>query len=147
VTHADPLDPSLWDAGIPAADDFYHHVNARWLAANPVPAEYPMWGAYLELDHRNKELTHTLLQDAVAARTSGDFLTRLVGDYFAAGMDETGIAAAGIEPLRTYLDRIDAIASVDDVRAIDLDLHRIGAGALFGVGVEADFEDATIYLA
>jgi hypothetical protein len=45
VTHTAPLDPSLWDETIPVADDFYHHVNARWLAANPVPAEYPMWGA------------------------------------------------------------------------------------------------------
>ena len=30
---------------------------------------------------------------------------RLVGDYFAAGMDEAAIAAAGAEPLRPYLDR------------------------------------------
>jgi putative endopeptidase len=147
VTDTPPLDASLWDPGIQPADDFYNYVNARWLAANPVPAEYPMWGAYVELDHRNKELTHRLLQDAAATGQAGDFVTRLVGDYFAAGMDEVGIAAAGIEPLRPYLDRIDAISSVEDLRAVDLDLHRIGAGALFGVGVEADFEDATVYLA
>jgi len=62
VTDTKPLDPSLWDDSIPEAEDFYHHVNARWLAANPVPAEYPMWGAYVELDHNNKELTRRLLQ-------------------------------------------------------------------------------------
>ncbi|HUT77972.1 MAG TPA: hypothetical protein VM285_09815 [Polyangia bacterium] len=128
-----PLDPSLWDESIPVAEDFYHHVNARWLAGNPVPAEYPMWGAYLELDHRNKELTHHLLADAAAASTAGrgdavslladaaaastagrgDAVSRLAGDFFASGMDEAAIAAAGLEPLRPYLDRIDAIGSVE----------------------------------
>jgi putative endopeptidase len=144
---ARPLDPTLWDDTIPAADDFYHHVNARWLGANPVPPEYPMWGAYIKLDHDNKELTRRLLEDAAAVGSGGDPITRLVGDYYAAGMDEAGIAAAGVEPLRGYLDRIDAITSAEDVRAIALDLHRAGAGPLFGIGVEADFEDANLYLA
>ena len=67
MTDAQPLDPGLWDDAIPASDDFYHHVNARWLAANPVPPEYPMWGAYIELDHNNKELTRRLLEEAAAA--------------------------------------------------------------------------------
>ena len=69
------------------------------------------------------------------------------GNYYAAGMDEAGIAAAGAEPLRTFLDRIDAASSVADIRAIAVDLHRLGAGPLFGIGVEADFEDADVYLA
>ena len=147
MTDARPLAAALWDDSIPVAEDFYHHVNARWLAANPVPAEYPMWGAYVELDHRNKELTRRLLEEAAAAGPDGDFITRLVGDFYASGMDEAAIAAAGAEPLRPYLDRIDAIASVEDLRAFNLDLHRAGLGALFGIGVEADFEDAEVYLA
>jgi predicted metalloendopeptidase len=146
VTDANPLDAALWDDSVPVADDFYHHVNARWLAANPVPAEYPMWGAYIELDHRNKELTRRLLEEAAAAGPDGDFVTRLVGDFYASGMDEAGIAAAGIGPLRPYLDRIDALASAEDLRALNLEFHRGGFGALFGIGVEADFENAEAYL-
>ncbi len=146
MTVADPLDPSLWDEGIPTAEDFYHHVNAKWLAANPVPAEYPMWGAFLELDHRNKELTRRLLEDAAAAGPDGDFIERLVGDFYASGMDETGIAAAGTDALRPYLERIDEVASVEDLRALNLAFHRGGFGALFGIAVEADFEDAEVYL-
>ncbi len=147
MTDSKPLDAALWDDGIAVGDDFYHHVNARWLAANPVPPEYPMWGAYLELDHNNKDLTRQLLERAAAAGPDADPVTRLAGDFYAAGMDEAAIAAAGAEPLRPFLDRIDAIGSVGDLRALNLDLHRDGAGALFGIGVESDFEDAAVHLA
>ena len=46
-----------------------------------------------------------------------------------------------------HLDRIDAIASVDDARALAPRPPTEGIGAFFGIGVEADFEDATVYLA
>ena len=142
----DPLDAALWDDAIGAGEDFYLHVNATWLAANPVPPEYPRWGAYVELDQRNKELTRRLLERSAAAGADADHVTRLVGDYYAAGMDEAAIAAAGADPLRPYLDRIDAIGSIEDLRALNLDLHRAGLGALFGLDVESDFEDAAVHL-
>ena len=144
---AAPLDASLWDDAIPAAEDFYHHVNARWLAANPVPPEYPMWGAYLELDHNNKELTRQLLEEAAAAGPDADFVTRLAGDFYASGMDEAAIEAAGLTALRPLLERIDALETPEDVRALNLEWHRDGYGALFGMAVEADFENADHYLA
>jgi predicted metalloendopeptidase len=147
VTDPRPFDPTLWDDSISPTEDFYGHVNARWLAANPVPAEYPMWGAYVQLDHANKELTRDLLEAAAAAGPDADPITRLVGDFYAAGMDEAGIAAAGAEPLRPLLDQVDAIASLDDLRAVNADFHRGGYGALFGIGVDADFEDASAHLA
>ncbi len=146
MTDSKPLDAALWDDAIAIGDDFYHHVNARWLAANPVPPEYPMWGAYLELDHNNKELTRRLLEAAADAGSDADPVTRLAGDFYAAGMDEAAISAAGAEPLRPYLERIDATGSLDDLRAVNLDLHREGLGALFGIGVESDFEDNSINL-
>ena len=147
MTHPKPLDPTLWDDSIPKADDFYGHVNARWLAANPVPPEYPFWGAYIQLDHANKELTRRLLEEAAAQGDAADPVSRLVGAFYAAGMDEAGIAAAGVEPIRPILDRIDAVASVEDLRALAIDLHRDGVGPLFDIDVEADFDDADAYLA
>ena len=144
---AKPLDAALWDDVVPEAEDFYHHVNAKWLAANPVPAEYPMWGGFLELNLRNQEITRDLLEAAAAAGPDGDFVTRLVGDFYASGMDEAAIDAAGIAPLQPYLNRIDALATPEDVRALNLEFHRGGFGALFGVAVEADFENAEHYLA
>ena len=141
-----PIDTAALDESVPAADDFYLHVNRRWLAANPVPPEQPIWGSFHVTRERNQELLHHLLEVAAGGRAAEGSAARLVGDYFAAGMDEAAIAAAGIAPLRPYLDGIDAITSIGDVRAVALDLHRAGAGPFFGLEFEADFEDADAYL-
>lgn len=140
------LDRTLMDPDTRPGDDFNRYANGGWLDANPVPAEYPAWGAFFEIHVRNEELLRRLLQDAAAAREPSDGPAAMVGDYFAAGMDEEGIAAVGLDPLRPLLDRIDALASADELGPVLADLHRIGVGALFGLDVAPDFDRTDRYL-
>ena len=81
--NADDRDPSI-DPG----DDFYRFANGGWLDANPIPPGYGAWGAFHEVDHHNREILHALLERA--ARSPQTDLDRLIGDYFAAGMDTRG---------------------------------------------------------
>lgn len=142
----DYLDPADFDESTPIAEDLYRHVNGGWLAAHPVPAEYPAWGAMFEVHVRNEDVLHGLLE-AVAAREAVDGSPeQMVGDYFAAGMDEEAIRAAGIAPLRPYLDRIDAIESSSDVAEVLVALQEIGVGAFHSLGISPDFEDASKYM-
>ncbi len=142
-----PIDPSLMDLGIPPSEDFYRHANGGWLDDNPVPPAYGSWGAFHEVNERNTTLLHRLLEDAAASPGAPGSPERMVGDYFAAGMDEAAIAAAGIEPLRPYLDRLDALTSVEDARSLLVDLRNDGFDLLFALHAEADFEDSEAYLA
>jgi putative endopeptidase len=112
-----------------------------------VPAAYGSWSAFRILSEHNHELLHELLEAAAAEPGPQGSPTRLVGDYYAAGMDEAAIAAAGVEPLRPYLDRIDALTDRDGVRALLLELRLNGIDFLFGLGPEADFDDSNRYLA
>jgi predicted metalloendopeptidase len=141
-----PIDPSFFDAETPASHDFYQHVNAGWLAAHPVPPEYGSYGAFHEVTERNQELLHQLLQDAAATLQPAGSASLMVGDYFAAAMDEAAITAAGASPLEPYLASIDAAQSVADVAAVACDLHRIGVGPFFDAGISSDFENADAYL-
>ncbi|HSK46528.1 MAG TPA: M13 family metallopeptidase, partial [Coriobacteriia bacterium] len=141
-----PIDTSLFDATVSASDDFYRYVNGGWLDANPVPPEYGSWGAFHEVNERNQELLHRLLQDAAADPGLQRTPRLMVGNYFAAAMDEASIAAAGVGPLRPFLERIDAVASVADVKDISVGLQRYGVGTLHSLGISSDFEDADAYL-
>ncbi len=86
------LDPTV-DPGV----DFYRYANGGWLDANPIPPEYGAWGSFEELNEHNEEILRGILERA--ASDPVDDIDRLVGDYFAAGMDVEAIAAAGIDPI------------------------------------------------
>ena len=141
-----PIDPALFDSKAPAAEDFYRYANGGWLDTNPVPPEYGSWGSFHEVNERNQELLHRLLQDAANQQQPSGSVGRMTGDYFAAAMDEESIAAAGAVPIEPLFERIQAVASVADVRDLVGDLHRSGVSPLHSLGVSSDFEDSDAYL-
>jgi putative endopeptidase len=142
----DHIHPEDFDISVLPSDDFYRHVNGGWLAANPVPAEYPAWGAAFEVHVRNEDALHRILQEASGEAASEGTPVQMVGDYFAAGMDEASIALAGIAPLQPYLDSIAAIVDLESLAETLIVLHRIGVGALHSLSVASDFDAADKYL-
>ncbi len=123
-------------------------MNGGWLDANPVPPEYGSWGAFHEVNQRNEDLLHELCERAAenAEGAGASAAERMVGDYYAAAMDEERIAAAGVAPLGQLLAHIDAARSLDDVRAVLVELQHVGVGPFHSFGVESDFEDASAYM-
>ena len=58
--------PSDMDKGAAACQDFYQYAVGGWLKANPIPADYPSWGAFNELNERNREALHQILERLAA---------------------------------------------------------------------------------
>lgn len=137
--YADDRDPSIHPG-----EDFYRFANGGWLDANPIPPGYGSWGAFHEVDHRNREILHGLLERA--AQSPQTDLDRMIGDYFAAGMDVDAIEADGLSPVQPYLDRVRALASHADLLALLPMLHRDGLRVLWRWGVEVDHDDASVHL-
>ena len=142
----DHIDTEDFDRSVPPSDDFYRHVNGGWLAANPVPAEYPAWGAAFEVHVRNEDALHRILQGAAGDSASEGTAAQMVGDYFAAGMDEASIAAADIEPLEQLLTLISGVADLESLSVALVELHRAGVGAFHSLSVASDFDAADEYL-
>ena len=142
----DHLDFATFDTGTPPGVDFYRHVNGGWLDANPVPPEYPGWGAGLEVHVRNEQILHDILMEVSESPAREGSPAQMVGDYFTAGMDEQAIADRDITSLRPLLETIASMDTIEDVRGCMLELVRLGVGAFHGLGVAPDFEDADSYL-
>lgn len=137
--NADDRDPST-----EPGDDFFRFANGGWIDTHPIPPGYGAWGAWEELDHRNEEILLALLEQAAA--DPDDDLDRLLGDYFAAGMDVDGIEAAGITALEPWLDRIRAVASGDEAISLMAALHRAGFSPLWSWWCDVDHDDSTRHL-
>ena len=80
-----------------------------WLKANPIPAEYPSWGRFNELQERNREVLHGILEKA-AAKSGSDFAGRAIGDLYASCMDEAprarGDGSSPVQPLPRTVSRL-----------------------------------------
>ncbi|NZA28091.1 peptidase [Luteimonas sp. SJ-92] len=134
------------DAEADACRDFNAFANGTWLAANPIPGDRSSWGAFEMLDERSTAVQRQLAEQS-AANADATGPQKLVGDFWATGMDAEKINAQGIEPLREELAEIDALA---DGPAVADYLRRSaakGGGFLVGIGAMPDFQDATVNIA
>lgn len=135
------------DESISACTHLGDMVNRKWLAANPIPSDQVVWGAFAALSERSRAVQHELAKGAAAASAQPGSITRKVGDFFAAGMDETAIEAAGITPVQPYLDAIAAIPDNAALAGYLRDTYPRGSGGLFGLFANADQKDSTMNIA
>jgi len=131
------------DTKVAPCDDFYQFACGGWRAANPIPADRSNWGRFEELRERNLEVLHGILEKDAAADPKRTPIQRQVGDFYAACMDEKGIAAKGTAPLAPDLDRIAHLAGVDGLPDLVAHLHRTGVEAFFRFNSRQDYADAT----
>jgi len=125
-----------------ACEDLDAFVNGKWLAAHPVPADRTTWGSFEMLDERS-EVASRNIAEAAAADGNASGLARLVGDFYATGMDEAAVNAAGLAPIQPILDRIDAIKTPADIARYLRDEFAAGRGEVFSFGGEADFKNSS----
>jgi putative endopeptidase len=116
----DPLPPPVFsladlDRSADPAQDFCQFANGGWKKTHPLPDEYSRWGTFTLLGKRNQQLFRAILEEAAVKAGAGSSAPqseeRKIGDFYASGMDTAAINTAGIEPLRSELDRIQAIDS------------------------------------
>nr|WP_255682286.1 M13-type metalloendopeptidase [Luteimonas sp. BDR2-5] len=134
------------DAAGNACVDFAGYVNGKWLAANPIPGDRTSWGAFEMLDERSTAVQHQLAQQA-ADDANATGVEKLVGDFWATGMDEAAINAQGIAPLQPELERIDALTDTASIVAWLRETAAKGQGFLWGIGAMPDFKDSSVNIA
>jgi len=154
----DHFDPNLTDQSLNACDDFYKYACSKWKSANPIPADQVFWSTGSSLELWNESTLRETLAAASANDPRRSPVQQKIGDYWAACMDESGIEAAGLKPLRPELDRIAALKSKKELTLEIVHLHHILPGAwqqadnqtdapLFGFTGQQDYDDASMVVA
>ncbi|HEV7164278.1 MAG TPA: M13 family metallopeptidase [Gammaproteobacteria bacterium] len=137
--HTDWLDKS-----VNPATDFFSYANGGWKQQNPIPDAYSRWGTFGVLQKQNQDVIHDILDDlAKNKKLKAGSDEQKVGDFYASGMDEQAIDAAGIKPLQPEFDAIAAITDGADLQAVIAHLQMIGVDALFNFGQMQDFKDSS----
>ncbi len=127
------------DAAVSPCDDFFMHACGPWIKANPIPSDRARWGTFDELQQRNQNLLHDILEKAAKGNEPG---TAKIGAFYAACMDEAAVDKAGIAPVKPLLGQIAAVKDKKQLAGLIATLHNAGVNALFGFGGQPSFAKA-----
>ena len=107
------VDLASLDKSVAPGDNFFTYANGGWLKATKIPEDRSSYGVGSILTDEARKRTLELIQSSADAGSDSDALK--VGDLYGSYMDEAGIEARGLEPLKPKLEGIAAIA---DKRAL-----------------------------
>ncbi|HEY4143493.1 M13 family metallopeptidase [Pinirhizobacter sp.] len=128
------------DRTTPPGSDFYRYANGVWARSTPIPADKSNFGMFTRLDDLNRERVQGIL-DLARKDTHSK-----AGAAYAAFLDETALDTRGLTPARTWLDRIEAVATRADYARVAAQAAREGVAVPFEVAVSQDDRDPDAYV-
>jgi putative endopeptidase len=131
------LDITSMDTSVDPCTDFFTYSCGGWLKKNPIPPDRTSWGLSTKLSDDNKVLLREILEEAAAGGPEREPVKQKIGDYYAACMDEKAIEAAGPRPLNDSLERIERMASKEDIAEV--------VAGMPGLNVPFDFQSDQDY--
>jgi putative endopeptidase len=143
----DGLYASWLDRSISPGQNFFLFANGGWIKSHPIPADRSYWGVDSQLERENQSFIRELVESLAAQSPAPGSDAQKVADFYASGMDESRIEAAGIDPLRPELERIAAIATPQDLLREFYRLQMMGIAAPWQIGQMQDFGDSTRVIA
>ena len=131
------------DRNVKPGDSFFDYALGTWLRDHPIPADKTGAGYNFELPDEIELQVKQMVEGVTANPTSP--IAAKIGDAYAAWMDEAGIEARGVEPLKPYLAKIDAVSNRGQL--LKLMFAEPGYASPIGIGIGADQDDPTRYTA
>src|SRR6201999_1668145 len=110
-------------------------------------ADQTSWVSFVELDERNLGILHDILEKASANDPGRDAVSQKIGDFYGACMDESAVAAKGLDPLKPELSRVAGAKDKDALIEVIAHDHLLGANTLFDFGADADMHNADMDIA
>ncbi|MBZ5530213.1 MAG: M13 family metallopeptidase [Acidobacteriia bacterium] len=97
------------DLSVRPGDDFYNYANGGWLKRTEIPADRSRVGMFTKLAELTNKRTAGIIEEAAKSKAAAGSSSRQIADLYNSYMDEAGIEATGVAPLKPHLDAIQAI--------------------------------------
>jgi endothelin-converting enzyme/putative endopeptidase len=141
------FDVSQLDRSADPCVDFYQFSCGGWRAKNPLPADKARYNRYEEMSEENKKRLREILEAAAQAGASQDSISRQVGDFYAACVDESMADKKGKTPLDPYLTKISALSDKKAFLELMASLDDEGVSTLFNFSSAPDRHNASMVIA
>jgi len=147
VTASKFLDAAAMDTSVKPGDNFYLYVNGSWLKKTTIPATEFGLGGFVDLYNSTQDILHSLLDSISKLSNAPGSIQQKVGDLYASGMDSVTIDKLGYEPIKPYLQKIQAIKTVPELLQYVAALQAEGKTNLFGLNITSDDKNSAMNIA
>ncbi len=141
------------DTSIKPSDDFFRFVNGSWIDKTEIPADRTRWGSFDELRKKTDSDVLTILNEAIAEdkfpklKDAEGNLTlesdqKKAVNFYETIMDTVAREEQGIEPIKPFLAKIDAITNIADLQTLLIDMAPYGGAGFFNFAVFNDLKDS-----
>ena len=103
------IDLQYVDNNVRVQDDFYRHVNGKWLDTFQIPADKPGYVSFNQVFDETQVHMRELVEAAAKGDTNTDANQKKIGDLYNSYMDEARLELLGVTPLQADFAAIDAI--------------------------------------
>jgi endothelin-converting enzyme/putative endopeptidase len=128
------------DRSVKPGDDFFRYVEGKWLETVQIKPDKAGAGYNYDLPDLAEIDVKAIVEDAQSHPDTPQ--ARQIGAFYAAWMDEAGIEARGLAPLKPYLARIDQLASRAELVQL---MAEPAYASPIGIDIEPDEKDPTRY--
>jgi putative endopeptidase len=139
LPYSPSLDVTSMDKSVDPCVNFYRSACAGWQRRNPIPADQTSWSVYAKLYEDNLNFLHGILDEAAADSATRNQVTREIGDFYAACMDEAAAEKRGASPIEPQLEAIARLHSARELAPLVARLQLdYGRSIFFAAGSTQD---------
>jgi putative endopeptidase len=130
-----------------AQDDFFMHLNGKWLKEVEIPSDKSSWGSFAKLRDDTLPQLRSIIENAASQpnKAAGTDVQR-IGDLYASFMDEAKLEQLGVAPLNGELAKIAALKDKSELPAMLAHLGRLGVNVPYVFFIHQDAKDSTKYV-
>lgn len=142
--HLKSLDPQGISKEIPAGTDFYHHVNKKWMEANPLTDEYSRYGMFNILNDSSNNRVRRIVTGLAATNPKPGTNAYKIAALYEAAMDSTRRNKLGAQPIQAGLKKIEN-AKPQEMTDLFLWMHKSYGSPLMAAGPSEDLANSKVY--
>ncbi|MDE1943154.1 MAG: M13 family metallopeptidase [Betaproteobacteria bacterium] len=140
------IDMRWIDASVRPQDDLYRHISGRWLETAEIPPDRARYGAFDQIKDQTELRLRSLIEGLAAqADLAEDSNSVKMATLYRDFMDEATLAKQGVEPLKPWLDRIDAVNDPEALARLMAEFASQDVPVPLEPWVSPDARDATHY--
>ncbi len=132
------------DNSIPAKEDFYRHVNQRWMEANPLTPEHARYGKFNILDDSSKNRVRRIVTNLASTNPQKGTVAYKIAALYETAMDSVRRNKLGAQPVQAQLRKIDS-ATPEQMDDLFLWMHKEYGAPLVGIGIQEDLNNSSQY--